>query len=81
MTAAMHANAASVGDRTPAGAALLSRLEGITKRFPGRRCAGSASISICKPARSHVLFGENGAGKSTLISIIAGADPPTRRDG
>ncbi len=30
------------------------------------------------PGEVHVLFGENGAGKSTLISILAGANQPTR---
>src|SRR3954451_7670245 len=58
-----------------AGAVLL-RLEGISKRFPGVDALSDVDFDL-KAGEAHVLFGENGAGKSTLISLIAGAEQPS----
>src|SRR3954451_22136524 len=58
-----------------AGAVLL-RLEGISKRFPGVDALIDVDFDL-KAGEAHVLFGENGAGKSTLISLIAGAEQPS----
>ena len=51
--------------------------EGLSKHFPGVDALVDVDFDL-KPGEVHVLFGENGAGKSTLISLLAGADQPTR---
>ena len=69
----------------PAGAAAfpggaghpLLRTEGLTKHYPGVDALVDVDFELA-PGEVHVLFGENGAGKSTLISILAGANQPTR---
>jgi len=69
----------------PAGAAAFSggagqsllRTEGLTKHYPGVDALVDVDFELA-PGEVHVLFGENGAGKSTLISILAGANQPTR---
>ena len=55
----------------------LLRTEGLTKHYPGVDALVDVDFELA-PGEVHVLFGENGAGKSTLISILAGANPPTR---
>ena len=68
----------------PAGAVLqggaglpLLRAEGLCKHYPGVDALVDVDFELA-PGEVHVLFGENGAGKSTLISILAGANQPTR---
>ncbi|HJR22824.1 MAG TPA: sugar ABC transporter ATP-binding protein, partial [Dongiaceae bacterium] len=55
----------------------LLRTEGLTKHYPGVDALVDVDFELA-PGEVHVLFGENGAGKSTLISILAGANQPTR---
>src|ERR671924_722819 len=64
-------------DSPAAEGAPLLRLGSITKRFPGVLALDQVDFELA-PGEVHVLFGENGAGKSTLISILAGANQPTR---
>jgi ribose transport system ATP-binding protein len=57
-------------------AAVLLRLSGICKRFPGVDALVDVDFEL-KAGEAHILFGENGAGKSTLISIMAGVYRPS----
>ncbi len=49
----------------------------LTKDYPGIRALDEMNFEL-RRGEVHVLFGENGAGKSTLISMIAGANVPTK---
>ena len=53
------------------------RTEALSKHFPGVDALSNLDFEV-RRGEIHVLFGENGAGKSTLISLLAGADQPTR---
>jgi ribose transport system ATP-binding protein len=53
------------------------RTEALCKHFPGVEALSDVDFEL-RQGEIHVLFGENGAGKSTLISLLAGADQPTR---
>jgi ribose transport system ATP-binding protein len=60
-----------------AGAPIRLRTEALSKHFPGVDALSNLDFEV-RRGEIHVLFGENGAGKSTLISLLAGADEPTR---
>ena len=51
--------------------AVLLRMEGISKSFPGVKALDDVSLSV-KPGTVHALMGENGAGKSTLMKCLLG---------
>ncbi len=55
----------------------LLTTEGLCKHYPGVDALVDVDFDLL-PGEVHVLFGENGAGKSTLISILAGANRPSR---
>lgn len=63
----------------PVGGAGLPLLvtRGLSKHYPGVDALVDVDFDLM-PGEVHVLFGENGAGKSTLISILSGANRPTR---
>jgi ribose transport system ATP-binding protein len=60
---------------SPALAAPLLEMRGITKRFPGVIALQDASLQL-RRGEVLALTGENGAGKSTLIKILGGAHAP-----
>src|SRR5438132_1035167 len=55
-------------------AALLLKMTGITKRFPGVIALQGVSLHL-RRGEVLALMGENGAGKSTLMKILGGAYP------
>jgi ABC-type sugar transport system ATPase subunit len=55
--------------------AILLRMSGISKSFPGVRALDNVDFDVA-PGEIHALLGENGAGKSTLLKILSGAHPP-----
>ena len=67
------------GDARSTDAHPLLQTINLTKDYPGIRALDEMNFEL-KHGEVHVLFGENGAGKSTLISMIAGANIPTRGD-
>ncbi len=60
------------GAEAAAVQALLLRLEGIRKAFPGVLAVAGAGLEV-RAGEVHALVGENGAGKSTLIRVVTGA--------
>ncbi|MHB8078292.1 MAG: ATP-binding cassette domain-containing protein, partial [Candidatus Krumholzibacteriia bacterium] len=59
-----------------AGAVVL-RLTGLAKAFPGVQALRGASLEV-RAGEVHALVGENGAGKSTLLRIVTGAHAADR---
>ena len=55
--------------------AVLLRIEGISKSYPGVKALQNVSFDI-EAGTVHAVMGENGAGKSTMMQIIAGAQQP-----
>ena len=55
----------------------LLETSGLSKFYPGVRALDGVDFAL-RAGEVHVLFGENGAGKSTLISLIAGANQPSK---
>lgn len=55
--------------------ALLLRMTGICKSFPGTKALVDVDFEVM-PGEVRCLLGENGAGKSTLMKILAGSYSP-----
>ncbi len=51
--------------------AVLLRMEGISKTFPGVKALDNVSLTV-RAGTVHALMGENGAGKSTLMKCLFG---------
>ncbi|MDB5999947.1 MAG: sugar transporter ATP-binding protein, partial [Rhizobacter sp.] len=49
----------------------------LSKFYPGVKALDGVDFDL-RAGEGHILFGENGAGKYTLISLLAGANTPTR---
>ena len=58
-----------------AAPAMLLRMTGIAKSFPGVRALDSVDFEVGE-SEIHAFIGENGAGKSTLLKILSGALAP-----
>lgn len=52
-------------------------IRGLTKIYGNHVALDNIHMDI-ESGKVHVLFGENGAGKSTFISMLAGANPPSK---
>ena len=59
----------------PDDGAVLVRMTGICKSYPGVRALHQASIAV-REGEIRALMGENGAGKSTLMKVLTGAETP-----
>ncbi len=55
--------------------AVILRMEGITKRFPGVLANDRINLEVRK-GEIHTLLGENGAGKTTLMNVLYGLYQP-----
>src|SRR5690349_6302012 len=55
--------------------AVVLRLTGMVKEFPGVRALDGVDLEV-RAGEVHCLLGQNGAGKSTLIKVLAGAHQP-----
>lgn len=60
---------------TNAEDAVILRMEGITKRFPGILANDRINLEVRK-GEIHTLLGENGAGKTTLMNVLYGLYQP-----
>src|SRR5438552_10290022 len=66
------------GTARPSGTGMpLLETRGLSKHYPGVDALINVDFDL-RAGEVHALFGENGAGKSTLISILSGANQPTR---
>ena len=61
---------------TATGAAVLLRMEGISKSFNAVRVLQNVDL-VLRRGEVHALLGENGAGKSTLMKIMFGVVQPS----